>query len=222
MKLKLAAVFFALAAFSIMSVPPSVLSAAEHAIPVVWGGSTPLPVSTPAPAPTGAHGAVIVEGVSSGTIIPVTTPPPTTTVTVTQATGTNLHAVIDNATPIPTTTAPPAFTNTGAGRPAAADGNGVGTISANTNTAFLATQTGTVYVSSIAVSGATAGQFSIFKSVNTNCSTNDGSLEAGYYGAGIAYVRGNGTGQLWSYAGTNTLCVNTTTATSVDVSFTHF
>lgn len=34
-------------------------------------GLSPVIVTTPAPAPTGAHGAVIVEGVASGTVVPI-------------------------------------------------------------------------------------------------------------------------------------------------------
>lgn len=61
------------------TVPVSIATAAVPVSP-----STTFPVSvasavvvnTPAPAPTGAHGGIIIEGVSSGTVITVNTPAP--------------------------------------------------------------------------------------------------------------------------------------------------
>jgi hypothetical protein len=38
---------------------------------VVYPGTNPFPVTTPAPAPTGAHGGIVVEGVASGVAQPV-------------------------------------------------------------------------------------------------------------------------------------------------------
>jgi hypothetical protein len=58
--------------------------------PTVNQGTSPWVVNTPPP-----FSGSVTQGTSPWV---VTTPPPTTTVTVTQATGTNLHAVIDSGT----------------------------------------------------------------------------------------------------------------------------
>ncbi len=118
------------------------------------GFSTPIPYATSAGTVLKVDGSAVTQPVS-GTLT-VNTPPPTTTVTVTQATGTNLHAVLDTTSTTAVTQA------TGTNLHAVLD-SGTTTVTQGTGTNLH-----TVVDSGTVSANAGTGTFTVGQSVGTN------------------------------------------------------